>query len=73
MGCFASIVCIRNLSYCSKAPYSPMQGFAKQRGIRVSILTGDVHLACYGQVRRLKGDRLSGSVPIHQIRPIPDG
>ena len=34
-----------------------MQGFAKQRGIRVSILTGDVHLACYGQVRRLKGYR----------------
>ena len=48
MGCIASVLLLNETC-------SPPQGFAKRRGIRVSILAGDVHLACYGQVRRLRG------------------
>ena len=48
-----------------KPYYSPAKGFAERRGIRVSILAGDVHLACYGQVRRLKGYRQGRGVSKH--------
>ena len=51
-------------------PYFFEQDYAKAKSVRVSILSGDVHLACYGQIftRPPAGDipPLKPTIPLEQ-------